>query len=110
LGVDVQHSHFGYNHNVKIVNISYLKAHLSAQIQLVREGEEVLVCDRNKAVARIVPCDLGDRSKQEQRLVARGILKPPMKKQSGSISWPEPPGNVPDNVMELVWREEREPQ
>ena len=33
---------------MKTVNISNLKAQLSAHIQLVREGEEVLVCDRNK--------------------------------------------------------------
>jgi len=40
---------------MKTVNISNLKAQLSAHSQLVREGEEVLVCDRNKPVARIVP-------------------------------------------------------
>jgi len=39
---------------MRTVNISDLKAQLSAHIQLVRDGEEVLVCDRNKPVARIV--------------------------------------------------------
>ena len=52
---------------MRTVNISDLKARLSAHIQLVRDGEEVLVCDRNKPVARIVPCRLEDRSEQEQR-------------------------------------------
>ena len=41
---------------MKTVNISDLKARLSAHIQMVRSGEEVLVCDGNKPVARIVPC------------------------------------------------------
>ena len=43
---------------MRTVNIADLKAHLSAHIQRVRDGEEVLVCDRNRPVARIVPCPL----------------------------------------------------
>jgi prevent-host-death family protein len=44
---------------MKTVNISDLKVRLSAHIQFVKDGEEVLVCDRNRPVARIVPCDEG---------------------------------------------------
>ncbi len=90
------------------VNISDLKARLSAHIQLVRDGEEVLVCDRNTPVARIVPCRLTDHSEQQQRLVARGVLTLPLTKRPASVSWPEPPGNVSDEVMEQVRQEERE--
>ena len=93
---------------MKTVNIAELKAQLSAHIQMVRDGEEVLVCDRNKPVARIVPCRLEERSKQEGRLIADGLLTPPLNKRPRSGSWPEPPGNVPDDVIEKVWREERE--
>jgi prevent-host-death family protein len=93
---------------MRTVNISDLKAQLSAHIQLVRDGEEVLVCDRNKPVARIVPCRFDDRSGQEQRLAARGVLTPPLKKRPASGSWPEPPGHVSDKVMEQALREERE--
>jgi len=92
---------------MRTVNIADLKAQLSAHIQRVRDGEEVLVCDRNKPVARIVPCRVQDLSEQEQRLVTRGVLKPSLKKPAIS-SWPQPPGNVPDKVMEQVWRDERE--
>ena len=93
--------------NMKTVKISDLKAHLSAHIQLVKNGEEVLVCDRNKPVARIVPCRLTDHS-QEQRLVARGVLTLPLKKRPASVSWPLPPGSVSDEIMEQVRQEERE--
>ena len=93
---------------MRTVNISDLKAQLSAHIQLVRDGEEVLVCDRNRPVARIVPYRLADHSEQEQRLIARGVLTPPLNKRPASVSWPEPPGNISDEVMEQVWREERE--
>jgi len=105
---DDQHGHIGYNCDMRTVNISDLKARLSAHIQLVRDGEEVLVCDRNKPVARIVPCRLEGHSEQEQRLIARGVLTPPLNKRPACVSWPTPPGNVSDEIMEQVWREERE--
>jgi prevent-host-death family protein len=92
---------------MKTVNISDLKAQLSAHIQLVRDGEEVLVCDRNRPVARIVPIRLEDHSTQEQRLVARGLLTPTLKKRP-RLSWPEPPGDVSDEVIEQLWRQERD--
>ena len=97
-----------YNANVKRVNIGELKARLSAHIRVVRDGEEVLVCDRNRPVARIVPCRLENRTEQERRLIARGILVPPVRTRSASTSWPDPPGNVSAETMERVWREERE--
>jgi len=97
-----------YNRGMRSVNISNLKAKLSAHIQLVRAGHEVLVCDRNKPVARIVPVRPVDLSEQERALVARGALTPPLKRRPASVSWPRPPGNISDKVMERVWREERE--
>jgi prevent-host-death family protein len=90
------------------VNIGELKARLSAYIQSVREGNEVLVCDRNKPVARIIPCRAEGQSEQEQQLIARGVLNPPLKQRSSSATWPEPPGDVSDEAMECMWREERE--
>jgi prevent-host-death family protein len=93
---------------VRRVNISNLKAQLSAHIQSVKEGEEVLVCDRNHPVARIVPVHLEDHSAQQRRLIARGILTPPLKRRPPSASWPQPPGNVSDQVIEQLWRKERQ--
>jgi prevent-host-death family protein len=93
---------------MRTVNISDLKARLSAHIQYVRDGEEVLVCDRNQPVARIVPCPVNDQPELERQLIARGILTPPLKKRSRAARWPNPPGKVSDEVMERVWREERD--
>ena len=98
-----------HTRNDVIVLVGSGSAAMEAAIQnCFSAGEEVLVCDRNKPVARIVPCRLTDHSEQEQRLVARGILTLPLKKRPTSVSWPEPPGNVSDEVMEQVRREERE--
>jgi len=93
---------------MKTVNISDLKAQLSAHIQFVRDGEEVLVFDRNRPVARIVPIRLQDRSEQERRLLVRGVLTPPLKRRPAPVSWPQPPGNVSDEVIDQIWQEERE--
>jgi prevent-host-death family protein len=93
---------------MRTVNISDLKAQLSAHIEMVRNGEEVLVCDRNKPVARLVPCSMEDQPERERRLVARGVLRPPLKRRSSPVSWPEPPGNISDEIMKQVWRDERE--
>jgi prevent-host-death family protein len=93
---------------MRMVKISDLKARLSAHLQYVRDGEELLVCDRNTPVARIIPCSIDDEPEQERRLIARGIMTPPLKKRSSPVSWPDPPGNIPDEVMEKLWQEERE--
>jgi prevent-host-death family protein len=92
---------------MKTVNIAELKARLSAHIRRVRNGEEVIVCDRNRPVARIVPCGL-EHSAQVRQLVARGVITPPLRKRHARAEWPVPPGNISDEVMERVWREERE--
>lgn len=93
---------------MRSVKIGDLKAKLSAHIQMVRDGEEVLVCDRNEPVARIIPILAANFSEQEKRLIARGILTPPLRRHKASEGWPEPPGDVPDQVMTEIWRRERE--
>lgn len=98
---------FVYNGPMRRVNIGNLKARLCAHIQTVRNGEEVLVCDRNKPVARIIPCSPGDQPDHQKRLIALGVLKPPLKERNTSISWPRPPGSVTAETMRKVWLEER---
>lgn len=59
------------------MNIGALKANLSAHIRRVIDGEELLACDRNGPVARIIPIVAGDWSEQEERLIRRGVLRAP---------------------------------
>ena len=90
---------------MKTVNIAELKSQLSAHLRIVQEGGEVVVCDRKKPIARIVPIDPAHHSEQEQRLIARGVLAPARRGGSGVLS--KPAGKVTDTAMEQVWREER---
>jgi prevent-host-death family protein len=92
---------------MRTVNIATLKAHLSAHIQRVREGEELVVCERNKPVARIIPCQKEDHPALETDLIARGLLTPPLRKRPSS-SWPRPPGNISDEIARRIWQEERD--
>jgi prevent-host-death family protein len=93
---------------VKTVSITDLKAKLSAHIQLVKRGQEIIICERNKPVARIVPCSVEDYSEREKRLIASGVIAPARKKRKEPVSWPKPAGHVSDEVMKRIWQEERE--
>lgn len=77
---------------MRTVNIGELKNQLSAYLQYVRKGEEVVVRDRNLAVARILPV----RSDQaaEAQLVASGAMKLPEKDIDWDLFYAEPAGNV----------------
>jgi prevent-host-death family protein len=62
---------------MRTVNVADLKNGLSKYLQLVREGEQVVVKDRNQPIARITPYDTSGLSDSERRLVASGALKLP---------------------------------
>ena len=64
---------------MKTVNIADLKNRLSAYLQLVRNGEELLVKDRDVPVAHISPYRASSFAEEERQLVATGVLKPPRK-------------------------------
>jgi prevent-host-death family protein len=94
---------------MRSVTISTLKAQLSAHLQLVRNGEEVLVRDRNKPIARLVPYVAEDYTEQQQRLIAKGLLSPPKKKRGPNDKLPAPVGRMTSKeVMDQIWREERD--
>ena len=85
---------------MRSVKIGDLKAKLSAHIQMVRDGEEVVVCDRNEPVARIVPIRAAEFSDQERRLIARGILTPPLRRRKASESMARASGRCPGRGYE----------
>lgn len=89
--------------------ISKLKAKLSEFIGYVKAGEEVLVTERGKPVARIVP--VGDMPNDDARrmdLIRRGILRP----GKGRISrkdWQNLPiVKLPPGTAQRIIDEERE--
>src|SRR5271157_2793823 len=91
---------------MRTVNIGVLKNQLSAYLQYVRNGEEVIVRDRNKPVARILPFTLplppeGDWEAEQAHLVATGQLSMPKdpKPIDWDAFWAIPTGNVSDEAV-----------
>ena len=95
---------------MRTAKISELKAKLSAHIQFVKNGEEVLILDRNTPVARLIPAGpLEEYDEREKRLIAKGILTPPKMRRPDGYKLPLPTGPmISQEVMDQVWDEERE--
>ena len=59
------------------ISVSDLKAQLSEQLRHVKEGETLVVTERGRAVARIVPVEGADRYEADlMRLMEAGALRP----------------------------------
>jgi prevent-host-death family protein len=95
---------------MRTAKISELKAKLSAHIQFVKNGEEVLILDRNTPVARLVSVGpVEDEDARMRRLIVKGIVTPAKMQRPVGYKLPAPPGPmISDEVMEQVWREERD--
>jgi prevent-host-death family protein len=72
---------------MKTVQIGDLKNHLSAHLRDVREGEEIIVRDRNLPVARIIPYVPESIEEQQQILVAEGKLRLPKNPPEDREKW-----------------------
>jgi len=63
---------------MRTVNIATLKNELSRYLNEVRQGEELLILDRNVPIAKIVPLQqAGEPEAEELALVAAGKLRLP---------------------------------
>jgi len=89
---------------MRTVNIGTLKNQLSAYLRYVRNGEEVVVRDRNVPVARILPFTPplppeGDYAAEEAYLIATGQMKPPKGKIDREAFWKLPRPTVSDEAV-----------
>ena len=83
---------------MRSVNIGELKNQLSGYLRHVRNGEEIVVKDRNVPVARIIPFRHRPESEREAALVAAGLLKMPEKAMDWEAFFSMPAGNVPREI------------
>lgn len=69
------------------IAISRLKASLSEYLRAVRAGEEVVITDRGRPVAKIVPIKRGAEGENEHiaSLVKSGVLRPGGKRLTGQF-------------------------
>jgi prevent-host-death family protein len=79
---------------MRTVNIADLKNNLSAHLERVRAGEELLVKDRNRPIARLVPFAAGeDVDAEELELAAAGLIRLPTSSLPDSF-WKMPAPHV----------------
>jgi antitoxin (DNA-binding transcriptional repressor) of toxin-antitoxin stability system len=63
---------------MRTAKIGVLRNQLSAYLHHVRNGEEVVIYDRNVPIAKMVPLEQADESEAEAaKLIAAGIMRPP---------------------------------
>lgn len=86
---------------MKTVNIGKLKDNLSAYLHEVRNGEEVIIQDRKKPIARIVPIRSADFSDEELYLESIGVLKLPENPRGidWKAFWEKPRPTVSDEAV-----------
>ncbi len=66
----------GYSERVKTATITEARDELSALIELVREGETVVITDEGRPVAQLVPAlSTDDDEARLERLVRAGVIK-----------------------------------
>lgn len=89
--------------------VTKLKATLSEHIAYVKSGEEVVVTERGKPVARIVPIE-GGTSDDARRmdLIKRGIIRPGRGRISKELLDSFPIVEIPYEVIQRIFEEERE--
>ncbi len=78
---------YSYNSYMRSVNIAELKNRLSAYLQQVRAGEEIVIRDRNLPVAKLVPLSAADVSSEELALAASGELLLPAETLNERAFW-----------------------
>jgi prevent-host-death family protein len=94
---------------MRAVNIGDLKNNLSRYLSAVRKGEELVVKDRNKPIARIVPfvADEDDESELAE-LVSAGLARPPRTREPLPRSfWTDPLPETTADLVQLI-REDRD--
>jgi prevent-host-death family protein len=79
------------------VGVRELRNHLSRYLDRVRDGDEVVVTDRGRAIARVVPVG-GERVLD--RLIAEGIVTPARQPKRPAARPVEAEGTVSDLVGE----------
>lgn len=68
---------------MKKANIAYTRDNLSKLIAYVREGNSILITDRQQPVARLEPISDGYAAPEHpaSNLIRRGLVRPPQKRR-----------------------------
>ena len=93
---------------MKKASVSQLKTSLSAYLVGVKNGEEVLVTERGRPIARLVPAPGAEPSSDRRsRLIRAGILRASSTKLAAELLKPSPVRDPEGNVLRALLEERR---
>jgi prevent-host-death family protein len=92
---------------MRTTGVAQLKAHLSRYLAHVKTGQEVVVTERGRPVAKLVPLPASRESRRE-RLIRAGILLPGTGRIPAALLRPPKGPRVGDAVLKLLLEERRE--
>ena len=91
------------------VNVTELRSNLSAYLSRVRDGEEILIRDRNLAIAKMVPlAKSGDFEDEILDLAAQGVVRLPGRKLDLKSLFATPAPHIPLARLRAAIEAERE--
>jgi len=93
---------------MRSVNVAELKNRLSTYLTYAKNGEVVIIRDRNLPVAKLIPFIAEDASEEELALVAAGAMRLPEKPLDLDQLWKMPRATVRGNAATQAVLEERE--
>lgn len=94
---------------MRSVNVAELKNRLSTYLGFARNGEEIVIRDRNVPVAKLIPFVAGDATDDELLLVAEGKMRLPAAPGNLDELWKIRTANVPtQQVIETISRDRGE--
>jgi prevent-host-death family protein len=90
------------------VNVTELKACLSSYLKRVKAGEDVIITERGKAIARITPLNRGGPTPARyQEMIEAGIIRPGRGELPEDF-WDRPRVADPEGLVLKALLEERE--
>lgn len=94
---------------MRTANVSELRSRLSSYLAYVQQGEEIIVRDRNRPIARIIALttDGGDEI-EETALVAAGIIKLPVREDLPALFWNWKGGKITEKRAVKAVKDERD--
>ncbi len=87
------------------ISVSELQHNLGLYLEKVKEGDEIIVEDENRAIARILPVDAKG---EETLLAAKGLIRMP-EKQLNADFWKEDAPEISlEKIVEVIRKERDE--
>jgi prevent-host-death family protein len=94
---------------MRSVNVAELKNQLSKYLKFAKQGEEVIIRDRNLPVAKLVPFLAEDADDEDLILVAAGKMRLPKARLDLRKLWEIPTGSVKgSNAIQAVLDDRKE--